>query len=194
MKSEQPFWIGVDFGAKRAGTTAVCYQKDFQLVIVESKKKQDADIFLSGIIKMLYPTHIFIDAPLTLPGIYSGMGDDYFFRKGDKAVGAMSPMFIGGLTARAIKMKDTFPGIPFLESYPSFLGKNVLQHTLINYKKTGKPDATRETLETITGSPLVDVPVNYHQLDAILCWITGKRYFSNEALCFGSEQEGTIWV
>lgn len=194
MKNDQPFWIGVDFGAKRAGTSAICYQRNTGLVIVQSLKKQDADVFISGYLQKLNPTHVFIDAPLTLPGIYTGIGDDYFFRDGDKAVGAMSPMFIGGLTARAIKLKDTFPNIRFMESYPSYLGKYILQNALPMYKKRSKPSAGTEALERISGITMTAEPLNYHQLNAFLCWKTGSRYFSNEALSFGSEQEGLIWV
>lgn len=194
MRKNEPFWMGVDFGAKLAGTTAVCYQENATLVFAQSQKKQDADRFLSELFHKRKPTDVFMDAPLTLPGKYTGNGDDYFFRQADKAVGAMSPMFLGGLTARAIKIKDSFPAIRFFESYPSCLGKQILQADLPNYKNARHPDITSSLLQKITGIPLKEAPLTYHQLDALLCWVTGKRYFSGEALHFGNEQEGLIWV
>lgn len=193
MKNE-PLWIGVDFGAKLAGTTAVCYKENDTIVFTQSATKQDADRFLSGFLQKINPTHVFIDAPLTLPGKYTGKGDDYFFRQGDKDVGAMSPMFLGGLTARAIKIKDCFPDIRFFESYPSHLAKKVLKYELPTYKKEQTPEISSALLKKISDTLITAIPANYHQLDAFLCWLTGRRYFSGEALHFGNEQEGLIWV
>lgn len=48
-----------------------------------------------------------IDAPLSLPGVYFDKNKfhDYLYRKCDNACKAMSPMFVGAFTARAIQLQ-----------------------------------------------------------------------------------------
>jgi predicted nuclease with RNAse H fold len=194
INTSSPFWLGIDFGAKLAGTTAVCYLDKDKLHLQQSKKKKDADVFLTHIIHELNPTHVFIDAPLSLPGKYTSTGNDYFFRECDKAVGGMSPMFIGGLTARAIKLKDAFIHADFFEAYPSYLAKHRYTDIITDYRASKTLNITNDIISKLTGKEIQDLPHNTHQLDALLCWIIGKRYFQNEAECFGNEQEGLVWV
>jgi hypothetical protein len=104
--------LSIDYGSKLAGTTAVCFEKNNQLHLAQSVKKQDADAWLRQLISTKKPAAVYIDAPLSLPGVYRGEGSDYFYRAGDRAVGAMSPMFLGGLTARAMQLRAAFPAIP----------------------------------------------------------------------------------
>lgn len=193
--TEPKTWMGVDFGAKFAGTTAVCFPDNKGLMMAHSTKKQDADQYLHMLIGKLQPTRVFIDAPLSLPGVYTSAGNDYFYREADKMVGAMSPMFLGGLTARAIKLKNAFPDIRFIESYPSYLAKKHLTNVLPSYRvKRKTQQLTKSVLEAIAESPVKNVPANIHQLDAFLCWVIGKRYGEGKAQYFGNEQEGLIWV
>lgn len=88
--------LGIDYGSKLAGTTAICYQEGDALTIIQSEKKQDADRFINDTVESLKPEQIFIDAPLSLPAAYFGNGDDYFYRDCDRQLKAMSPMFLGG--------------------------------------------------------------------------------------------------
>jgi predicted nuclease with RNAse H fold len=97
--------VGIDYGAKLAGTTVAAWNENGSLHWKCSGKKQDADKWLEEKLLQLRPDLIFMDAPLSLPGVYSGQGTDYFYREGDRALGAMSPMFLGGLTARAMQLK-----------------------------------------------------------------------------------------
>ena len=120
-------FIGVDYGSKLAGTTAISYLEEGKIRILQSKKKEDADQFLSELILRLSPKSIFIDAPLSLPAAYHNKGTDYFYRKADRDCKAMSPMFLGGLTARAMKLKAQHADRNFIEVYPAMLARVVLE-------------------------------------------------------------------
>ncbi|WP_158607156.1 DUF429 domain-containing protein [Pontibacter oryzae] len=127
--------MGIDYGSKLAGTTAVAMVKDNQLHLWQSQKGQDADTWLLELIRELMPKVIYIDAPLTLPSAYyqtpQNPDADFFYRQADREVRAMSPMFIGGLTARAMKLrlKLAHEGIAMLETYPSQAAKVLLNNT-----------------------------------------------------------------
>jgi predicted nuclease with RNAse H fold len=116
---------GIDYGSKLAGTTAVAWLDTVTqaIAITCSLKGKDADVFLYDCLVKLNPACVFIDAPLSLPGVYSlgGAYTDHFFRQADKQLQAMSPMFLGGLTARAIKLKKELNAIsvPVFETYPA---------------------------------------------------------------------------
>ena len=73
-----PKFIGVDFGSKLAGTTAVCFFEGGNYRFFQSEKKKDADAFLEKIVEQIRPSHVFIDAPLSLPGAYFGLSNDFF--------------------------------------------------------------------------------------------------------------------
>ena len=96
--------IGVDYGSKLAGTTVIAYNMGDGIRLERSKKNQDADQMIIDFVAEYNPQVIGIDAPLSLPGVYTGLVgfEDYHYRACDKALKAMSPMFLGGLTARAM--------------------------------------------------------------------------------------------
>ena len=98
--------IGIDYGSKMAGTTVIAYLKSGKLHFAQSQKKKDADLFVENWVAQHQPRAIFLDAPLSLPGVYTEPEayDDYFYRAGDRLLRAMSPMFLGGLTARAMRL------------------------------------------------------------------------------------------
>ncbi len=188
--------FGIDFGAKLAGTTAVCFAKNGQLNLLQSNKKQDADTWLRRLIAEQKPNSVFMDAPLSLPGVYRGVGSDFHYRACDRAVGAMSPMFLGGLTARAMQLRAAFPEIPFFEAYPAQLVrtywpngifyKNDLTSFLVNLAEILPLPLAIDT----HGKP----PENWHQVDAALAWGTGWRYERGGAVSFGEAEEGVIWI
>lgn len=188
------YWIGVDYGSKLAGTTAVCYIKNDQLVIQQSEKKSDADLWLSNIFNELGPNDIFIDAPLSLPLVYSSGGDDFFYRECDKATKAMSPMFLGGLTARAMRLKANHSQFQFYETYPGYLVRHVYKLKEKYLKKKAYTNAIElELLKTFKLS--LQKPIeNWHQLDALACWISGLRKEKGNCLELGQQSEGIIIV
>ncbi len=183
---------GIDFGAKRSGKTVVCLRREGQWIIEQSKKDADADIFVEELIDQFDIKDIYIDAPLSLPAVYqSGQGDDYFYRQADRQASAMSPMFLGGLTARAIRLKDAWArqGRQVFESYPA---------GLVREYQLGKPykkdiDQFLALLEPLLGMQMPEVK-NWHQADALLAWITGWRATRDNHICLGDPSEGIIYI
>ena len=100
--------FGVDYGSKMAGTTVVAVARERQIDLLQSGRKQDADAWLLETAVAQQPDHIFLDAPLSLPGVYRHLPgrSDYFYREADRELQAMSPMFLGGLTARAMQLHE----------------------------------------------------------------------------------------
>jgi len=187
--------LGIDYGSKLAGTTAICYQQGKELIVIQSEKKRDADAFVKEVVQQLEPTKIFIDAPLSLPGVYFGKGEDYFYRACDREIRAMSPMFIGGLTARAIKLTRELEknGVACFESYPSGLVKELEELQSDYNKKSMVNTKLIKILEELTNRTIKSVG-NYHQIDAVLCWYIGMRYLSGTAKVIGDKDEGQIFV
>lgn len=192
--------FGIDYGAKTAGTTAICFKKNDELHVLQSVKKKNADAFIKKTIDSLTPTHVFIDAPLSLPIAYFQKDPndkpDFFFRQCDKKLGGMSPMFLGGLTARAMKLQYSYlnTNVLFIETYPSYLVKTMFSETLIYKKKTSEIESFMEILTPNLPFALAEPPSNWHQVDSILAWLSGHRFFQKKALEIGHKKEGVIVV
>ena len=185
--------LGIDYGSKLAGTTSICFLQDGKLHFKQSSLKEDADQMISKFVQSHPVSKIFIDAPLSLPPAYLGIGDDFFFRACDKELSAMSPMFLGGLTARAMKLKSELesPTCTFIEIYPTIRGK-VLSET---YKKDKLNIETYlSILLNHVDVPFEDAPKNWHQIDSVLAWLIGKDFNDDKATSHGLEKEGLIWV
>lgn len=189
--------LGIDYGSKLAGTTTICFEQKEQLIIVQSEKKQDADKFIQQTVAQLKPTAIFIDAPLSLPLAYFGKGDNYFYREGDKVLQGMSPMFLGGLTARAIRLTKEFEkiNISCYETYPAQIVKHYLADKTEGYKKqkTFLVDFCK-ILAMELPFTFAETPTNWHQVDSVLAWWTGWRFYTGEVKRYGKEEEGVIFV
>jgi predicted nuclease with RNAse H fold len=196
-----PTIVGIDYGKKLAGTTVLCYiEENGHLHWKKAAKDQDADKFLFQEIEGLAPEAVFMDAPLSLPGVYRfGHGyDDYFYREPDRQLGAMSPMFLAGLTARAIRFKDAIAGslaIPVYEVYPKALAQ-YLALDGFNYK--GKKAAIHQVAAVISrasGIPLPDQTLpDWHHVDAFLALVTGYRWIAGNHEAYGKPEEGRILV
>jgi len=187
--------IGIDYGSKLAGTTVICFHLEGQLKFLQSEKKHNADLLIKNFVKEYHPSKIFLDAPLSLPSAFYGNGNDFFYRECDRKLKAMSPMFLGGLTARAVKLKHELAqnGIEFFESYPKALA-NFLGLNEIGYKKDKIPcDLIIDTVLTNFNLTLEAKPSNWHQFDSLLVWIIGYRFSSNEVQKIGDENEGLIY-
>lgn len=187
-------WVGIDYGSKMAGTTAICYHQDSQLHILQSEKKQDADAFISQFLQTHVVENLYLDAPLSLPDAYFNKGEDFFYRACDRETKAMSPMFLGGLTARAMKLKSMHPDVNFFECYPAYLVKKVLSLG-VNYLKKEKYNSELETILCKKYNlSLKQGLENWHQLDALCCWLTGLRHLNKLHLELGNESEGQIII
>jgi predicted nuclease with RNAse H fold len=192
--------IGIDYGSKLAGTTVVSIYNpsSYQVRQFQSEKGKDADKFVLEQVKSGdQKVSIFIDAPLSLPKVYSHKSlvtDEYFYRACDKELKAMSPMFLGGLTARAIKLTRSLEslGAQVFETYPGALAKELelIKHS---YKKE------KENISLVLDQLLATFPVqlkespqNWHQVDSLLAVISGIRHTNNEAQRIGDPLEGVI--
>lgn len=189
-------WIGIDYGSKLAGTTCIVWlNSQGILTIKQSEKKKDADSFITEIIQETKPISVFIDAPLSLPGAYYNNGADFFYRKADRETSAMSPMFIGGLTARAMKLQRRLNSISFYEAYPGGLAR-LWELQKLGYKKGNV--VNREFANAITKKTEYQISDsifnNWHCVDALLAWMIGYRKANNQCEIFGNEEEGVIYV
>jgi predicted nuclease with RNAse H fold len=119
---------------------------------------------------------------------------DYFYRLADRETKAMSPMFLGGLTARAIKLRDEYLGkkIEFLETYPKKVSEILMEAYHLKYKEKENMTGYLTKLEETCGFPFADEPTNWHEADAVLAWLGGKRYLNGTAIQSGNPAEGTI--
>ena len=192
-------WAGVDYGSKLAGTTVVAWFDGDGIIFQQSIKKKDADRFLRDWAGNHTPDTLYLDAPLSLPGVYTNPAvfDDYFYRDADKQLKAMSPMFLGGLTARAMRLKQTLRSIPCktIEVYPGHLSKLIGLDPL-RYKKDKSYLATATThlMEQLNAFKLSSPPENWHQFDALLAFYSGYRHQNETSEIYGSEAEGQIIV
>lgn len=199
-KKKEKMWAGIDYGSKTAGTTVVCMGgNNGELLFHATQKGQDADKFALQWVKNMKPDWVCIDAPLSLPGVYQNTNDynDYFYRFADKELKAMSPMFLGGLTARAMKLKNEIctSGIQVYEAYPAALV--ALLNLKSYYNKRDKQQISNFITEL---RPYIPIQVNtdslpdWHHVDALLCWLTACRIQNKIHKIFGLEKEGLIYL
>lgn len=189
---------GIDFGSQLAGTTVMAVSRTDMpgIRLFRSERKKPADNSLQHWVADNRPDRIYIDAPLSLPYVYrSGSDRDYFYRKADRELKAMSPMFIGGLTARAIRLADNWRslGIDCFESYPGAAVHKLGDPGEFEYKKGKSPAAA--ALERLTALfPEADLPEipDWHCFDAVLCLWIGLRHAAGKADTAGEPEEGII--
>ena len=197
---EQKFF-GIDFGSRYSGNTVIAIYMDYKIFFMDVEKDVDADSFITNCINHFKPSVIFIDAPLSIPGVYRGLEsyNDYNFRKCDRELHAMSPMFIGGLTARAMRLKEEIEkaGARVYETYPKIIAQN-FKLTELGYK--GSKLALSVCKEKLCScfNPKIKIDCEeiktWHHLDAFMALMAAMKFLSNTAQVFGDEQEGQIFV
>jgi predicted nuclease with RNAse H fold len=191
---------GIDYGSKLSGTTVICYgQTVSNLKFANAPTKQDADKYIMNMLTDLMPDIICIDAPLSLPGIYAHLHEfnDYFYRDSDKKLHAMSPMFLGGLTARAMKIKSILNNmnIPVLETYPAALVKHLeLAEHYIKKDKTKINSFLQMLMTKCEMEPNLSQIKDWHHVDALLCWMSANRITNQLHLTYGNIDEGVIMI
>ena len=189
--------IGIDFGSKLAGTTALAYWGENQVNIIQSEKKKDADAWLSKEIKLKNPSLIGIDAPLSLPGVYRDLAgfDNYFYRQSDRELKAMSPMFLGGLTARAMRLRANLSEYHFIEIYPAILAQR-LHLKALGYKQklSNLPKVLEELAVHLPFAFQISDIKSWHAFDALLAYWSVYRFRNQEHDIFGDPDEGQIVV
>jgi len=171
-----------------------------RLQVWQSAKGQEADRWLLALLQEQQAMVIYIDAPLTLPKAYHQTPhtatSDFFYRQADRELQAMSPMFIGGLTARAIKLRAQLAerGVAALETYPAALAKMFFPQ-LQGYKKSlATLPVFTEALQGHLPFQLESQPQNWHQFDALLAWFSGHRHHNGQSVLYGEAREGRIII
>lgn len=184
--------LGIDYGSKKAGTTAIAYVEAGLLHVEQSVKGKDADRFVREVVEARGPAVVYLDAPLSLPGVYRGAGTDYHYRKADRALGGMSPMFLGGLTARAMSLAATLreAGHEVIEVYPAHTAR--LQFPDAGYRSDLEPFTAALTKHL--PHPLATPPASWHAVDAVVAWWIGWRHQAGEATPVGDAEEGVVWI
>lgn len=186
--------IGIDFGSKKSGFTAVALYKNGRVEMLQAAKNKDADDFLKGVVEANAPTVIGIDAPLSLPGALQGLDgfENFHMRKADLDAGAMSPMFLGGLTARAMEFAHWCrrQGISVYETYPKLVAQQ-LNLDMNRYKKD--PGYMNEAEAAILKGKDKKVASNWHQIDALLALEAALKIDEKCANSLGNELEGVIY-
>jgi predicted nuclease with RNAse H fold len=191
--------VGIDYGSKLAGTTVIAYYQNEMVRFRASKHQEDADKFIVKHLELMKPQFVFLDAPLSLPGKYVDKEayTDYFYRVADRELGAMSPMFLGGLTARAMKLKDYLEKMEMtvFETYPKHQAV-ILELNNTMYKRDEKH--IRELSKVV--SDKFNLNVNHdqmktwHHLDSLLAYIAGVRFMNKAHMAIGDQEEGQIIV
>ena len=184
--------IGIDFGARSSGNTVVCERSGSLFRFHRCAKGEDSDAWLRAFVARLKPRAIYIDAPLSLPKAFYDKGTDHFFRVADHQAKGMSPMFLGGLTARAITLSKEWRGlgIGVHEAYPAAL---IRQEWSVLKVVSGKaiPKQKLRIMAGMVQLPPPD-PADRHEADAWLCWVIGVRHRAGNASVFGTKDEGLI--
>lgn len=190
--------LGIDLGNKGSGNTALCYLSKNTLHFKQTKKGEDELSAILDIIKQHAIKLVSIDAPLSFPGVYFNKQKftDYQYRECDKLCKAMSPMFIGAFTARAIQLKDILEEnkIEVIEVYPKKLVEILdLKKNYPLKKVENVPKELVEKIKIIAPYPFKKTS-SMHQFDALLCWLSAYRYIHNYHEEFGNKNEGIIIV
>ncbi|MDQ7041492.1 MAG: DUF429 domain-containing protein [Rhodothermus sp.] len=191
---------GLDFGARTAGTTVLAWNgRDGRLHLRACPRLTDADAWLAQLLLSQPPRLIAIDAPLSLPRAYchpdSEETPDFFFRTADRLAGAMSPLFLGGLTARAITLAHHLQhrGSTVLETYPRLVVQRRLPENLQTRYRRDPPESFAHDLLPLLPHPCAEPPTSWHDVDALLAWWTAWRYTHHQAMSVGDPEEGLIW-
>ncbi len=182
---------GIDFGSKLSGNTVVALLENNKVYFNRSEKGKDSDVFLLEVLHSDSIQIVGIDAPLSLPLKYFGKGDDYFFREADRELGAMSPLFLGGLTARAIRIRDILVESQkqVIEVYPSV--KLIEQ----GFSSSDEVEKVMEMiLHSMSWKVEKLVKIDAHTRDSLLALLSVEAFRCQKAKCFGLVEEGLIYI
>lgn len=193
--------FGIDYGSKLSGNTVIALFQDSQILFLEAEAKVDADQFIKNAVEHFKPSRIFLDAPLSLPGVYKGLEgfNNYHFRLADIETRAMSPMFLGGLAARAMELAAfcEASGSEVFETYPKMMAR---RFKLNDFGYKSSKSAIRECglrLKECIKEPIrfnsADLKT-WHHLDALLALMSAMSYSCGDFQTFGDPEEGQIYV
>lgn len=193
--------FGIDYGSKLSGNTVIAILQENQIFFMDVDAKVDADQFIRNAAEHFKPEIIFIDAPLSLPGVYRypDQYSDFHFRVADRETQAMSPMFLGGLAARAIELKGKLEAqkIEVKETYPRLMA-NRFKLKALGYKsnRASLKDCTQQLKNCMRESlsfKCSDVKT-WHHLDALLALLSAMSYSCGDYTTYGDPREGMIYI
>ncbi|MCF8237279.1 MAG: DUF429 domain-containing protein [Saprospiraceae bacterium] len=189
METLKPI-VGIDYGARKAGTTALAVKRGSRIDLLACLKGADADQWILDHLLTIQPRVIAIDAPLSLPSGVMGKGSQFHMRLADQLCGAMSPMFLGGLTARAMSLRYHYPDdqVTWLETYPSWTAKRRLHCT----RETHTP--ILQAMEQLWPGSGIPSPGDQHQMDALLALMAAHHWATMMSWHFGDPREGVIVI
>jgi len=184
---------GIDYGSQMAGTTRICFNDGDQLHIAASEKKKSADQFILQFFENEEFSIVGLDAPSSLPAAYYKAGSDFHYREADRAVQAMSPMFLGGLTARAMQLRAQLQ-LRCVEVYPGARVRNAdaLKECYSKKDKQSIP-AVIEILERELHPLQLPALNDYHDIDSVLAWWIAHDVLEEKAHVAGKPSEGLIY-
>ncbi|MEY2924672.1 MAG: hypothetical protein RLZZ337_1220 [Bacteroidota bacterium] len=182
--------VGIDYGAKTSGNTVIAYFHNSTVCFDKIAKGKDTDKWLVNSLLEKNIKTVYLDAPLSLPAAYYDYGENFHYRQCDIETKAMSPMFLGGLTARAMSIKAKLDHISFVEVYPAHFQRTTIKS---EFYKQDIDLFLEDYLKKITIN-LSSIPQNWHQVDALLALTSGMRHQRNEHITIGNPNEGTIII
>lgn len=193
--------FGIDYGSKLTGNTVISVFNDGDVFFLDMAQGVDADSFILKAAEHFMPSKVFIDAPLSLPGVYRNLPGfkDYHFRKADLELNTMSPMFLGGLAARAIELKNHLRslGLKVFETCPNVIA-NQLKLKDCDYKGSlqSLPSCAQEVVDILPDSINIDKEdiKTWHHLDALLALVSAINSLFKKPKTYGHREEGLIYV
>jgi hypothetical protein len=107
----------------------------------------------------------------------------------------MSPMFLGGLTARAISLSKKMNGTELKETYPRKL-VDILKLPADEYKHANKYLSSFVVrLKKMSDMNINEAQItSWHHVDALLALLSGLRYLEKNDQQYGIPEEGVIIV
>lgn len=193
--------FGIDYGSKLSGNTVIAIYRENDIFFMDVDTKVDADQFIQNAVEHFQPKLVFIDAPLSIPGVYKNLDgfDDYHFRIADREAQAMSPMFLGGLAARAMQLKAWLEAqtIEVIETYPRLMAKRLSLED-IGYKtdRSGLKNCAQR-IKSCMRDPLnfncKDLRT-WHHLDALMALMSALSFRCGDFTTYGDPEEGMIYV
>jgi hypothetical protein len=107
-------------------------------------------------------------------------------------------MFLGGLTARAMRLASSCADrTTFCETYPKLIWQQIAPDAAARKgRRPARPDAGQwAALAAFLPVPLAAaIPGHNHAFDAVLAWCGGWRHRQGCAVAYGDPREGIISV
>jgi predicted nuclease with RNAse H fold len=191
--------LAIDFGSKTSGFTAAAWlDLEGTVHLEQAKKGANADQWLRDLTARVQPRLVAIDAPLSLPGVYFGTPEclSFHYRHCDQKVSAMSPLFLGGLTARAMEFKSWILAelaADVIEVYPKLIAQEIALDKRYKKEASYLKEALAQLVDLLPGRVSPHEVENWHRFDALLALRAASKYAAGAAEKIGLETEGIIY-